>query len=126
MESIENVDISLIKAKVYSLDTYDWGKFYTLPIVEHGKGETRKQRKYDFINAIVTFDIETTALPENETSFIYIWQCCINGDIIIGRTAGSILNLFDRLSAYLDEKTRALHRQLHPAQRCSRKVGKAR
>ena len=108
MESIENVDISLIKAKVYSINTYDWGKYYTLPIVDHGKGETRKQRKYDFIDAIVTFDIETTALPENETSFIYIWQCCINGDIIIGRTAGSILNLFDRLSAYLDDKTKVL------------------
>lgn len=105
METIENVDISRINAKVFTIDTYDWGRFYTLPIIKHGKGESRKQHRTDFIDTIVTFDIETTALHDREISILYIWQCCINGDIIIGRTLQEARKLFDNMCKYLDDRT---------------------
>lgn len=108
MESIENVDVSLIKSRVYNINTYDWGKFYTLPILQHGQGETRKQRRTDLIDAIVTFDIETTAIHEKEQSICYIWQACINGDIIIGRSLETARRFFDNLCRYLDDKTQVL------------------
>ncbi len=108
MYVVENVDVSKIGARVYTVNTYDWDRFYTMPILPHGKGETRKQRRTDLLNTIVTFDIETTAYHEKELSFCYIWQCCINGDILIGRTLQSARTLFDNLCKYLDDKTRIL------------------
>lgn len=105
MESIENIDVSKIKSRVFNVNTYDWGRFYTKPILKHGKGETRKQRRTDLIDTIITFDIETTAYHEKELSFCYIWQCCIDGDIIVGRTLQSARTLFDRLCNYLDDRT---------------------
>ena len=46
----------------------------------------RKNVGLTYINAIVTFDIETSRLPDIEQSFMYIWQMCFNGDVIVGRT----------------------------------------
>lgn len=105
---LENVDISKIKSRVFNVNTYDWDRFYTLPLIKHGKGETRKQHRTDLLDCIVTFDIETTAIHDKEQSICYIWQCCINGDIIIGRSLQSAKVLFDRMCCYLDDKTQIL------------------
>lgn len=106
---IENVDTTLIDdLNIYTVDTYPWINYYKMPLLEHGKGESRSQRRKDYVNCIVTFDIETTALDDIKHSFCYIWQCCINGDIIIGRTIESAKTLFDNLCRYLDDKTQVL------------------
>lgn len=108
MKIVENVDVSDVRSRVHTVDSYDWGRFYTLSILPHGKGETRKQRRIDLLDCIVTFDIETTALHDKEVSICYIWQCCINGDIIIGRTLESARRMFENMCRYLDDKTRIL------------------
>lgn len=108
MGCIENVDVSQIKAKVYNLNTYPFEKFYQKQLVKHQKGETRSQKRTDIVDSIITFDIETTALDDIKQSVCYIWQCCIDGDIIIGRTINSVKVLFDKLSMYLDRKTKVV------------------
>lgn len=106
---IENVDTRLIDdLNIYSIQTYPWNAFYKKQILKHGKGETRSQRRKDYVDTIVTFDIETTALDDIKQSVCYIWQCCIDGDIIIGRTIESAKTLFDNMCRYLDDKTQVL------------------
>ena len=106
---IENVDTRLIDDfNIYSIQTYPWNAFYKKQILRHGKGETRSQRRKDYVDTIVTFDIETTALDDIKQSVCYIWQCCIDGDIIIGRTIESAKTLFDNMCRYLDDKTQVL------------------
>lgn len=39
------------------------------------------------INTVpIGFDIETTNVDESETAYMYIWQCCIDSSVYVGRT----------------------------------------
>lgn len=108
MGIVANCDTSLIKNHVYDCDTFPYEWFYRLPLLKHGKGEARNMRRIDYVDSIMTFDIETTKLDDIKQSIVYIWQICINGICIIGRTLPELKRFFDRLCLYLDEKTRVL------------------
>ena len=60
----------------------------------------RSRAKYN--KEVCAFDIETTALPEIEQSFMYIWQFAIEDYIIIGRT----WEQFQTLVEWLNQKSK--------------------
>lgn len=104
---VQNCDVSLIREGITidDLNTFDYEWFYNLPIEEHGDGETRAQRRKDYIKAVSTLDIETTNIDDIEQSITYIWQFCINGHCVIGRYLKDLKIFFDRLTKYMDKDT---------------------
>lgn len=108
MSIIEGCDTSLIKNTVDSITTFNYGWFYRLPLVEHKSGETKAQKKKDYVNAICTLDIETTKLDDIEQSVMYIWQVCINGHCVIGRTLHDLKIFLDKLVYTLDQRTKVI------------------
>lgn len=65
-----------------------------------GKLEFVKGKKKSYYaNIPCAFDIETTNITKNDIkyAFMYIWQFCIDGIIIIGRTWGEFIDMSNRL-----------------------------
>jgi len=71
------------------------------PIVERASGNGKRSEKIHAIPA--AFDIETTNLPENGQSIMYIWQFRLDGYTIIGRNWYEFLEFMDRLNRYFTE-----------------------
>lgn len=64
----------------------------------------KKRNKTTYMKDFATFDIETTSITHYENgievpsyAFMYVWQCCINGTVIIGRTWLEWLELLHKL-----------------------------
>lgn len=72
------------------------------------KRKTYKQSQ--FLDIGCGFDIETSKVPDEKLSFMYIWQMSLNDLTIIGRTWEEFVELLDRLSQYykLSKKKRLL------------------
>ena len=60
--------------------------FTSIQTLKAPRGNPRGRRKNLYKDVIVTFDIETTRLPDIDQSFMYIWQMCIGDNTIVGRT----------------------------------------
>ena len=69
------------------------------PYVTRGNG--KRATKMHAIPA--AFDIETTNLPENEQSIMYIWQMRLDGYTIIGRNWYEFLEFMDRINTIFDD-----------------------
>lgn len=66
-----------------------------------GNRSTRKKDRY--LNCICAFDIETTRLAAIDQSVMYIWQFCINAElIVVGRTWGEYLQMLRRIKEVLN------------------------
>lgn len=70
---------------IYNIYDFPYNLLRNLPIVE------KKNKRY--LNIINTFDIETTNFTkeecnvvENDFAFMYVWQACFNGIVVMGRT----------------------------------------
>lgn len=105
---IENCDCSEILNTVDSVETFNYQWYDDLPLLPHSYGETRAAKRVDYVDAICALDIETTNLDDIEQSLCYIWQFCINGHCVIGRDLKDLKKLFDRLSLYLDHRSRLI------------------
>lgn len=105
---VSNCDISLIKNTVDDVYSFNYSWFYRQPLVEHSEHETRATRNKDYVNVICTLDIETTKIEEIEQSICYIWQACINGHCVIGRTLSELKIFLDRLCKNIDDKTKII------------------
>lgn len=70
--------------KVIGIDEYDYSQFNKMKTVKKSQGRNHNRKRY--CQKFLTFDIETTRIPDIEQSFMYIWQCS-DGDVcIVGRT----------------------------------------
>lgn len=105
MGIVAGCDYALIKNTVDDINTFNYRWFENLQILKHGKGEARRSKKKDYVDAICTLDIETTKLDDIKQSILYIWQICINGHCVIGRSLPELKIFLDRLCKYLDEST---------------------
>lgn len=72
------------------------------------KTKTRKKRisekcVVEYLNTVATFDTETTSYyVENEKkAYCYIWQMCINGVCVFGRTLDEFKTFTDKISRVL-------------------------
>lgn len=108
MGYVAGCDTSLIKNTVDDINSFNYAWFYRQPLVEHVKGETKAQKKKDYVNLICTLDIETTKIESIEQSVCYIWQFCVNGHCVIGRDLKELKRFFDRLIKTLDDKTKVV------------------
>lgn len=67
------------------------------------KRSKAKQNQQDYVNAVVTFDIETTTVgtKENPITWVYIWQVNIEHRFTIyGRTVTELKYFFSKLKEY--------------------------
>lgn len=81
---------------VYNTKDFPYEKFCGRTILEKGK------RKY--VDVVATFDIETTTISkevcnifDKDFGFMYVWQFCIDGIVVMGRTWQEYKEFLDRL-----------------------------
>lgn len=74
----------------------------------------RTQKKIEYYNIPCSFDIETTSIKVQQSNqldkraFMYIWQFCIGGYVVIGRTWDEFIELYDKLVEFFDTQ-RTVH-----------------
>ena len=83
---------------VYDCKEY---KFHDSYFVE--KKRKGRKSKHTYISHPVTFDIEVTTIDNRESGgtpfgFMYVWQMCIHGDVVIGRTWNEWLDFMARMA----------------------------
>lgn len=68
------------QVNIYEVEEFPYILFRNYPTI------TKRNRKY--VNCIGTFDIETTSIinEEEKFGFMYVWQACIDGIVVMGRT----------------------------------------
>lgn len=76
---------TIIKPIVYSSD-------YQPPRKDNLKQRGHKQKRR-YINSVISFDIETSTV--DEVAFVWHWQICIDGDIIVGRSLDEFIEWYD-------------------------------
>lgn len=74
-----------------------------LPYQKRGRGNPRSRRPVRYKDCVCAFDIETTKLPDQDTSIMYIWQFCamreLNDYVVIyGRTWEDFVLLMQRIN----------------------------
>lgn len=75
-----------------------------IPLMKRGRGNPATTRKIKYKNIVCAFDIETTALPEIEQSFMYIWQFQFGKDItIIGHYWSEFLAMLKELTIFMQD-----------------------
>ncbi len=77
-----------LNIKYYNAYDYDYNRYaYSYEVL-------KTRAKHSYISVFGTFDIESSTIYESDDSgkttycegFMYLWQVCFNGDIILGRT----------------------------------------
>lgn len=89
---------------IYNVETFPWNDYLVHSTV-------KKRGKQQYIAEFGTFDIETTTIiPENDIdkpfAFMYIWQFCLDGKIVIGRT-------WEEYTAFIDKIVEVFHTSLN-------------
>ena len=89
----------LTEDRYYNLDEAD-----DIIINAKKNGYTTTNTKINYYNIVCAFDIETTSfidphapIEDNKRSLMYVWQCAIDGRVIIGRTWEEFVLLTDKL-----------------------------
>lgn len=81
--------------------SYDYRKIQRATNCKNKRGVKGRRAKHKIKNLWCAFDIETTRLPD-DNSIMYIWQCQIEEDTIIGRTWEECKFFFDRINRALE------------------------
>lgn len=83
------------------LNIYDINDF---PYDRLKKFDTVENTRHTYVNKIATFDIETTTMSVekcsifgNDFGFMYVWQFCIDGIVVMGRTWDEYVNFIHKL-----------------------------
>ena len=64
--------------KFYNINTFPYHKLFNIPNVKRPVGNNAgRQHEKKIKDMVITFDIETTRIPEIEQAVMYHWQCCI-------------------------------------------------
>ena len=63
------------------------------PTIKNSLKQRGHKQKKRYINSIISFDIETTTV--NDVAFIWHWQLCIDGEIIVGRSLDDFLKWYN-------------------------------
>lgn len=71
---------------IYTAANFDYSVISNAAVEKLAPGRKPKNLKRRYIEVFGTFDIETTNIPEIEQTVMYVWQLCIDGLLIIGRT----------------------------------------
>ena len=63
----------------------------------------RKKKKFQYIDAVTAFDIETTLIKKYKQSVLYHWQFQIKNTTVTGRDWNSFRQFYDRLNKNIEE-----------------------
>ena len=88
--------------EVYSYRTYPYEELRDVRPARSGPGR-RRSGASRYANVLATFDIETTNMREIKQSFMWHWQACIEGNVIVGRTWEEFSEFLDRIHESLPE-----------------------
>lgn len=90
---------------------YNTVKDFDYTIFKQYNTVTRRKKgklSINYVDVVAAFDIETTAIDEDH-SIMYIWQICIDGTIVIGRTWGEFRYFLDKTRKALSGRTLVLY-----------------
>lgn len=91
--------------KLFTVKTFDFDIIRKARRCKKEVGNNGGKKK-SVLNLFVSFDIETTRLPESEQSIMYVWQMGIGFDAcIIGRTWASFKHCIEEIHTRIPEKT---------------------
>ena len=80
---------------------------HAYPIMKRKQGVKTKFKdgsKFEYLDCICAFDIETSRLKDIDNSFMYIWQFNINGDVLItGRTWQQYKDLLEYINTCMHD-----------------------
>lgn len=97
MRTIEfECDGKQFKEVIYNIDDFPYDNYKEHKIV--------MGKRTDYIDLVSTFDIECYTVDsktENPYGFMYIWQFCLDDDVVMGRTWKDLLLFFKRLRRVL-------------------------
>jgi hypothetical protein len=88
--------------EVYSCRTYPFEELCDVRPARSGPGR-RRSGSSRYANVLATFDIETTNMHEIKQSFMWHWQACIEGKVIVGRTWEEFSEFLERIHESLPE-----------------------
>ena len=88
--------------EVYSCRTYPYEELCDVRPARSGPGR-RRSGASRYANVLATFDIETTNMREIKQSFMWHWQACIKGKVIVGRTWEEFSEFLERIHESLPE-----------------------
>ena len=82
-------------------------QYEEIPLPAGNRG-TRKKTRY--LDCVCAFDIETTRLPAIDHSFMYVWQFCINAEVVVvGRTWSEYLKMLTDIRSHLQGCTLVIY-----------------
>lgn len=90
------------------VDVHDFDPviFRQFPIIKRRKNKNRSVEKFDVLDCICAFDIETTNLDDVQQAVMYIWQFQIDEELtVFGRTWGEFLGFLKKVLTALPQKT---------------------
>lgn len=88
--------------EVYSCRTYPYEELRDVRPARNGPGR-RRSGASRYANVLATFDIETTNMREIKQSFMWHWQACIEGNVIVGRTWEEFSEFLEKIHESLPE-----------------------
>lgn len=88
---------------VFTWETYDYSKIRNAPLVKRPRGNQCGKTKFNYRDLICAFDIETSLVPFTDHAMMYIWQCAIENDVIIGRTWDEYKKFINGICAVLND-----------------------
>lgn len=88
--------------EVYSCRTYPYEELHDVRPARSGPGR-RRSGSSRYANVLATFDIETTNMRDIKQSFMWHWQACIEGKVIVGRTWDEFSEFLERIHESLPE-----------------------
>lgn len=71
---------------IYTADDFDYSAISSAEVERLPAGRPSKGKKRRYLSIFGTFDIETTNITAIEQAVMYVWQVCLNGTLIMGRT----------------------------------------
>lgn len=91
--------------KIFTVDTFDFDTLKTVKLCKRPKHAHAGKYKRKVLDVYMSFDIETSRLPNREHSIIYVWQLGIeNHTVILGRTWQEFKRCMIALTKYIPEK----------------------
>lgn len=89
---------------IFDISTYDYIKIHDALIQKRRKGnQGRRDNTRRYKDLICAFDIETTNDPSIFQAYMYVWQCQIGDDTIMGRTWDEFLTFQARIIQQLEQ-----------------------
>ena len=91
---------------IYTAANFDYSVISNAAVEKLAPGRKPKNLKRRYVEVFGTFDIETTNIPEIEQAVMYVWQLCIDGLLIIGRTWLEFSDALHRINEALPKDAR--------------------